>query len=105
MRPRPLDRRLGKRQSKGVALVPGLPLVQVVGAEEIPRLAGYQIQGRCIQIRQVDGHAFRRPVSAGHRLDRESTARLRLDTRASRRTEEWNPLQDLVLYLHRIETA
>src|SRR5207245_11743280 len=50
MRPRLFHCRLGEGQRKCVALIPGLPLVHVVGAEKVSRLPSDSIQRGLIQV-------------------------------------------------------
>src|SRR5580704_6403675 len=49
---------LRKRQGERCAFVPGLPLVHVVGAEEISGLSGYGVQSGLVEVGKVGGVAL-----------------------------------------------
>src|ERR1700674_5952249 len=63
MRTRLFHRRSRKRQGKSEALVARAPLVHEIRAEQIPRLAGHQVQGGLIEISEINRHSLRRSVA------------------------------------------
>src|ERR1700733_2471012 len=87
------------------SVVPGFPLVHVVGAEEVSGLSGHDVQRGLVEVGEIRGESFRGPVVPGDCLDRVTAARLLLHARSSPALDDWNFSQHRMLNLDRIETS
>ena len=67
---------LGEVQREGCAFVPGLPLIHVVGAEQVTGLASDGIQGGLVEVGEIGSVAFGGTEGAAHLLDGETAAGL-----------------------------
>src|SRR5579871_5025370 len=93
----------GKRE--GCALVPRLPLIHVIRAEEISALSSNRIQSGLIEIRQIRREALRRPVIRRDGLYRVSATRLFPQPGYGPMRNHWNLTQDRMLDIERVKRS
>src|SRR5579864_3980005 len=90
---RSLDCLRAEWQRECRSLVPRLPLIHVVGAQEVSSLPGDYIQRGMIEICQVGGESLGWPMVGAHRFHRISAARLLLHSRTRPPPEDRNSAQ------------
>src|SRR5260370_33396936 len=84
-------------RSEGELGVARLPLIHVVGAEEVSGLSGHGVQGGRIEIGEIGSESLRRTIVAAGSFDRVSAAGLRLFARAGPVANNGNSTQDRIL--------
>src|SRR5258708_13973239 len=83
--------------------MPRLPLIHVVGAQEISALAGHNVQRGLVEIGQICGESFGRTVASAYCLHRVSAAGLLLHARSGPAADHRNLSKDRMLDLDRVE--
>src|SRR5262249_12605220 len=77
-------------QRKCKALIPGLPLVHVIGAEGIAGLSSNCVERRSVKIGEVNCEAPRLPESASDLLYGVAGTRLRMEAGTGPTPDEWD---------------
>src|SRR5277367_1039479 len=99
-----LHRSRTERQRECGSVVPGFPLVHVVGAEEVSGLSGHEVQCGLVEVGEIRGESFRRPMMPRDCFYRIAAARLLLHARSGPALDDWNLSQHWMLNLDRVET-
>src|SRR5579872_926428 len=73
------DRLIGKGEAESLPVIPSGPLVQIVGAEKIARLASDDVEGGIVEVGEIDGGALGGAEVASHSLDSVAVTRLGME--------------------------
>ena len=100
-----IDDIVRERKTDGGAVIPVVPLVVEVRAEEISGLAVHDVQRAVVEIGEVDSEAFGRSEIAARLLDGGAVSGQRLNSGTAPATDERNAAEERMLNVDGVNLA